>query len=145
MAHRMARFWLLPPLAALSVGCTTIRADFNTTDSETSALDFSNGNSYAVPIPMSSPVTDESHYRGQLFRITKDSPLDGTRPVWSLQFPGWNDEHRWDATAIQDAVTHYADPLQRSPNALSGECTRCNVQPARPYWIAACSTGAPQQ
>ena len=109
MTRFTVKLWL-PLLAALSAGCTTMGTGIDWTASEADPINFSWERSSSVPAAMSSPLSDESHYQGQLFQITKDSTFDEARPVWSVRFPGWSAEDRWGAASTRSVVNQYAEP-----------------------------------
>jgi hypothetical protein len=114
MAHFAAKLGL-PLLAVLSVGCTTIGAEFGSTADDAVPINSNGEYSYAVPGAIPAPLSDDDHYRGQLFQITKDSTFNGAGPRWSVRLPGWSDEDRWSAAATQSAII-------QGPTVEGSEC-----------------------
>jgi hypothetical protein len=100
----------LPLLAALTAGCTTMAAGFGSTAPEADPINFSWESSYSVAASMSSPFSDDNHYNGQLFQVTKKSTFDGAGPLWSVRFPCWSDEDHWGAAPAPIVINRYSGP-----------------------------------
>ena len=109
MTHFAARLGL-PLVAALSVGCTTMGAQFGSPASEPGPIEFNLQRSYAPAGAVSAPLSDDNHYKGQLFQITQDSTPDGAEPHWSVRFPGWSEGDRSGAAPTRSVINPNSGP-----------------------------------
>jgi hypothetical protein len=127
--------WILPLVAALAAGCTTMGTGSGSTPSGASPISFNWKSSDSVSGTMSAALASGQTYSGQFFQITRETTVDGVGPLWSGWYPGWRRRggwDYWDASPTPDFITHYTGRVVANLAAPSGEHMRCNFQLAHP-------------
>jgi hypothetical protein len=133
---------MLPMLAVMACGCTTMGTGSGSTPSGASPTVFSWKSSDGVSGTMTATMSGGGQtYSGRYFQITKDTTVDSIGPLWS---PGWGDRagwggrggwggwEAWDADPSPDFITHYTGRVVANLNSPSGTHMRCQFQLAHP-------------
>jgi hypothetical protein len=105
--------WILPILATIAAGCTTMGTGTGSTPSGGSPTVFSWKSSDGVSGTMSATMPGGQTYSGQYFQITKDTTVDSIGPLWLGGWGGWGGRGGWGwgywgADPSPDFVTHYS-------------------------------------
>lgn len=126
---------VLPLLAALAAGCTTMGTGFGSTPSGATPVRFNWKSSDSVSGTMNATLSDGKTYRGQFFQITKDTTVDSVAPLWSRWYSGWGGWGRWDgwdAVASPGFIERYTGRVVANLGAPDGEHMRCTFRLAHP-------------
>ncbi|HXA35882.1 MAG TPA: hypothetical protein VNW26_06085 [Steroidobacteraceae bacterium] len=114
MKYRNAAL-ILPLLAAIAAGCTTM------------------GTGYGSSPSGSSPVTfDGTTYSGQYFQITRDTTVDSVAPLWVGWHSGWRGAGYWDGAPTPDFITHYTGRVVANLATATATHMRCHFQLVHP-------------
>jgi hypothetical protein len=128
--------WIMPGLAAIAVGCTTMGTGTGSTPSGGSPTFFSWKSSDGVSGTMSAMTPGGATYSGQYFQITKDTTVDSIGPLWS----GWGVRgdrggwawRYWGEDPTPDFITHYSGRVVANLAQPGGPHMRCQFQLADP-------------
>ena len=85
MKYRNAAL-ILPLLAAIAAGCTTMGTGYGSSPSGSSPVTFNWKSSDGVSGTMNATLSDGTTYSGQYFQITRDTTVDSVAPLWV----GWH-------------------------------------------------------
>jgi len=131
MRHQKVKL-MLPILAAIAAGCTTMGSGFGSTPSGTSPTVFSWKSSDGVSGTMSATLSDGTTYTGQYFQITHDTTVDNVAPLWYGWHSAWGGVDYWDAGPSQDFITHYSGRVVANLATPNATHMRCQFQLVRP-------------
>jgi hypothetical protein len=123
---------ILPLLAIVAAGCTTMGTGFGSAPSGASPTTFSWKSSDGVSGTMNATMSDGTIYSGQYFQITRQTTVDSVVPLWEGWHSGWGGAANWDAGPSPAFITHYSGRVVAnlaSPNAIH---MRCKFQLANP-------------
>jgi hypothetical protein len=123
---------ILPLLAALATGCTTMGGGFGSTPSGASPTNFSWKSSDGISGTMNATLSDGTIYSGQYFQITRETSVDGIEPLWTGWHTGWRDAGYWDAGPTPDFITHYSGRVVANLATSSATHMRCKFRLVRP-------------
>jgi hypothetical protein len=126
---------VLPLLAALAAGCTTMGTGSGSTVTGANPINLNWKSSDSVSGTMSAALASGQTYSGQFFQITRETTVDGVGALWSGWYPGWGRRggwDYWDASPTPDFITHYTGRVVANLAAPSGEHMRCKFQLAHP-------------
>src|ERR1700722_16326072 len=73
---------VLPLLAAIAAGCTTMGTGYGSSPSGASPVTFSWKSSDGVSGTMNATFSHGTTYSGQYFQITRDMTVDSVAPLW---------------------------------------------------------------
>jgi hypothetical protein len=132
---------MLPMLAIMAAGCTTMGTGSGSTPSGSNPTTFSWKSSDGISGTMTATVSGGQTYSGRYFQITKDTTVDSIGPLW---YPGWGGRggwdgrggwggwEDWDADPSPDFVTHYTGRVVANLASPSGTHMRCQFQLVHP-------------
>jgi hypothetical protein len=122
---------VLPILAAIAAGCTTMGTGAGSTPSGASPTVFSWKSSDGISGTINATLPGGKTYSGLVFQITKDTTVDSVEPLWA----GWGGRGRWaywGADPSPDFITHYSGRVVAKLVAPSGAHMRCRFQLIHP-------------
>ncbi|MDB6088804.1 MAG: hypothetical protein JWN85_1588 [Gammaproteobacteria bacterium] len=124
---------MLPLLAVMAAGCTTMGTGTGATPSGASAATFNWRSSDGVSGTISATLSNGKTYSGQYFQITKDTTVDGIGPLWT----GWGgrrgmDWGYWGADPSPDFITHYSGRVVANLAETDGSHMRCQFRLVHP-------------
>jgi hypothetical protein len=123
---------LLPLLAVISSGCTTMGTGFGSTPSGASPTTFSWKSSDGVSGTMNATISDGTTYSGRYFQITGDTTVDSVTPLWEGWHSGWRGAAFWDAGPTPEFITHYTGRVVANLAASGSTHMRCKFQLVHP-------------
>jgi hypothetical protein len=123
---------MLPLLAMIAAGCTTMGGGFGPTTSGASPTEFSWKSSDGVSGTMNTTMADGTTYSGQYFQITRDTTVDSVAPLWVGWHTGWGGADYWDAGPSPDFITHYSGRVVANLASPSATHMRCQFELVRP-------------
>ncbi len=121
---------LLPLLAVIAVGCTTVGSGIGYTASGASGTTFSWKSANLVSGTMKATLADGTKYSGKYYQIARDAKVDSAK-LFSGWYSGWG-ETDWGVGASPDFVTEYTDRVVANLTSPSGSHMRCGIQLASP-------------
>ena len=129
--------WIVPLLATIAAGCTTMGTGTGSTSSGGSPTVFNWKSSDGVSGTMSATMSGGQTYSGQYFQITKDTTVDSIGPLWVGGWGGWGGRGGWGwgywgADPSPDFVTHYSGRVVANLAQPSGAHMRCQFRLADP-------------
>jgi hypothetical protein len=123
---------MLPLLAMIAAGCTTMGTGFGSTPSGASPTTFNWKSSNGVSGTMNAAMSDGTTYSGQYFQITRDTTVDSVAPLWDGWHSGWRDAGYWGAGPSSDFITHYSGRVVANLASSSATHLRCKFQLVHP-------------
>jgi hypothetical protein len=128
---RQNAYLMLPILAAIAAGCTTMGTGTGSTLSGASPTVFSWKSSDGVSGTMNATLSGGVTYSGQYYQITKDTSVDGIGPLWY----GWGGRGGWGywgPDPSPEFITHYSGHVVANLAASNGTHMRCRFQLVHP-------------
>jgi hypothetical protein len=123
---------MLPLLAMIAAGCTTMGTGFGSTPSGASPTTFNWKSSDGVSGTMNAAMSDGTTYSGQYFQITRDTTVDSVAPLWDGWHSGWRGAGYWGAGPSSDFITHYSGRVVANLASSSATHMRCHFQLVHP-------------
>jgi hypothetical protein len=123
---------VLPLLATIAAGCTTMGTGYGSTPSGASPTTFNWKSSDGVTGTMNATLSDGTTYSGQYFQITSDTTVDSVAPLWVGWHSGWRGAGFWDAAPTPDFVTHYTGKVVANLATPTSTHMRCKFQLVHP-------------
>jgi hypothetical protein len=123
---------MLPLLAMIAAGCTTMGGGFGPTASGASPTEFSWKSSDGVSGTMNATMADGTTYSGQYFQITRATTVDSVAPLWVGWHTGWGGADNWDAGPSPNFITHYSGHVVANLASPSATHMRCQFELVNP-------------
>lgn len=128
--------FIVPILAAIAAGCTTMGTGTGSTPSGGHPTVFNWKSSDGVSGTMTATMPGGATYSGQFFQITKNTTVDSIGPLWS-GWGGWGGRAGWGwgywgVDPSPDFITHYSGRVVANLEQPSGAHMRCQFRLASP-------------
>jgi hypothetical protein len=123
---------VLPLLAVIAAGCTTMGTGYGSSPSGASPVTFNWKSSDGVSGAMNATLSDGTTYSGQYFQITQDTTVDSVAPLWVGWHSGWRGADYWDSEPTPDFITHYTGRVVANLSTPTATHMRCNFELVRP-------------
>ena len=123
---------VLPLLAVIAAGCTTMGTGYGSTPAGGSPATFNWKSSDGVTGTMNATLSDGTTYSGQYFQITADTTVDGVAPLWDGWYSGWRGAGFWGAAPSTDFITHYSGRVVANLATSNATHMRCKFQLVHP-------------
>jgi hypothetical protein len=120
--------WILPLLAMIATGCTSMGSGFGSTPSGAGRTTFSWKSADGVSGTMNATMSDGTMYSGQYFQITRDTTVDSVAPLWVGWHSGWGGADYWEAGPSPDFITHYSGRVVANLASPSATHMRCQFE-----------------
>jgi hypothetical protein len=124
--------WILPLLAIIASGCTTMGSGFDSTQSGASPTTFNWKSADGVSGTMNTTMSDGTTYSGQYFQITRDTTVDSVAPIWEGWHSGWGGADFWDAGPSPGFIAHYSGRVVANLASPSATHMRCQFELVNP-------------
>ncbi len=131
MKYRNAAL-LLPLLAAIAAGCTTMGTGYGSTPSGANPVTFNWKSSDGVSGTMNATLSDGTAYSGQYFQVTGETTVDSVAPLWVGWHTEWGGAGYWGAEPTPAFITHYTGRVVANLATPTSTHMRCRFRLVRP-------------